>query len=564
MGDHDILKEYAAGFARYLSDQTTMIIFILNGEGSIVWVNAAFKEMVGRREPMEGLDIRDLLAPESRELLGEVGGMIIDGMKLIFSSDKQSSHILTCRVLSSEENMLVLSEQVIATETTVMKHMTAVNNDMSNLTPELYRKNEAMKYREEYNILQQESAFKKEFNIIRNDLFLKKVDVVNSRGAAVEWAIDLYYKPLDILSGDSYSIRAIEDGKVLIYIADAMGKGLAASVTSILSTSFANHLVNEALEGTGFDFREFIAAYSGFIRKELIEEEILCVTFLFLDLVNETMDTAVCAMPPVLCHAADDTIVRIESNNMPLMMYPAEMRIDRYDLADFHKILAHTDGVNESVRNDDSLYQECLEEHFRQSEFSNHLSGWFNEAVQKPDDDVTFIFVRRIDRNPKWTKVFTIASRLEEVTVVTTELEEFLDTLDADAGFKVIFISAFNEMLMNAYEHGSLNIDFEHKSRLVRDDTYQDYLLDVEKDIAKKIDITLSLHELNGNDYLMLTVTDEGKGFDTSPLRELVPNFCSVNGRGIQMAQCSTDELFYNRVGNEVTLLKRISTSVHK
>ena len=53
---------------------------------------------------------------------------------------------------------------------------------------------------------------------------------MNNRGETVEWVIDLYFKPLDILSGDSYSIREIEEGRVLIYLADAMGKGLAASM----------------------------------------------------------------------------------------------------------------------------------------------------------------------------------------------------------------------------------------------------------------------------------------------------------------------------------------------
>ena len=389
---------------------------------------------------------------------------------------------------------------------------------------------------------------------------------MNNRGETVEWVIDLYYRPLDILSGDSYSIREIEEGKVLIYLADAMGKGLAASVTSILSTSFVNHLVNEAKDGSGFNFREFIDTYSKIIRRELIEEEILCVKFIFLDLINETMDTVICSMPPVLCHASDNTIVKIENNNMPLMVYPAEMRIDRYDISNFHKILAHTDGLYESFRTEDSIYQEYLEEDFRESEFGSHLMGRFNNAIKKPDDDVSFAFLRRINRNPKWTKVFTIAARLGEVMAFAGKLEEFLETLGADAEFKVMFINSFNEILMNAYEHGSLNIDLEQKGRLVQDDAYQDYLLKAEKVITRKIVITLSMHELNGNYYLMLTVTDEGEGFDTALLgknkREC--DTLAVNGRGIQIAQCLTDELFYNRVGNEVTLLKRISTSVHK
>jgi hypothetical protein len=278
------------------------------------------------------------------------------------------------------------------------------------------------------------------------------------------------------------------------------------------------------------------------------------------------MDAVICGMPPALCHAADNTIVKIENNNMPLMMYPADMRIDRYDISNFQKILTHTDGLNESVRTEDSIYQEYLEEDFRESEFGSHLMGRFNNAIKKPDDDVSFVFLRRINRNPKWTKVFTIAARLEEISAITGELEELLETMGADAEFRVMFINAFNEIVMNAYEHGSLNIDLEQKGRLVQDDAYQDYLLKAEKVITRKIVITLSMHELNGNYYLMLTVTDEGEGFDTALLgknkREC--DTLAVNGRGIQIAQCLTDELFYNRVGNEVTLLKRISTSVHK
>ena len=141
MADNEILKDFTGGLARYLSEQTTVIMFALNIDGSIVWANEAFKRMLGRHMPMEGLDIRDLLAPESIAILGEAGGRIIDGTKLIFSTDKQSSHIITCKVILNDHNMLILSEHIMATETEVMKHMTAMNNELSNLSRELHRKN---------------------------------------------------------------------------------------------------------------------------------------------------------------------------------------------------------------------------------------------------------------------------------------------------------------------------------------------------------------------------------------------------------------------------------------
>ena len=144
MEDNGMLRDYAEGLISSLWRQTTMIMFVLGGDGSIVRVNNAFKEMFGRQLQVDGLNIRELLTPESVKLLNEAGGRIIDGMKLIFSNDRQSSHMLVCRVVSSEENMLVFSVQIMATEAVVMKHMTAINNELSNLTRELHRKNVAL------------------------------------------------------------------------------------------------------------------------------------------------------------------------------------------------------------------------------------------------------------------------------------------------------------------------------------------------------------------------------------------------------------------------------------
>jgi Serine phosphatase RsbU, regulator of sigma subunit len=81
------------------------------------------------------------------------------------------------------------------------------------------------------------------------------------------WHAEICYIPLDILSGDSYSIREVSDGKVMFFISDAMGKGLSASVTSILSTSFINHLIDEAIVSGGFDFKQFLVSYINFIKK---------------------------------------------------------------------------------------------------------------------------------------------------------------------------------------------------------------------------------------------------------------------------------------------------------
>lgn len=417
---------------------------------------------------------------------------------------------------------------------------------------------ELLKYRERYHFAQQERAFKKELNIIRNDLFLRKVDLAGTGAGRREWLIGAYYKPLDILSGDSYSVREIGEGRVVLFLADAMGKGLSASVSSILSTAFANHLIDEMKEAGVFDFGEFIRRYTKFIRRELLEDEIVSASFLYLDLLGETMEAALFSMPPMVCQTADGGIVRIKSNNMPLIRFLDETAIGRYDISSFSKILVHTDGLDESVGEGGALYQNSLENDFVQSHFKSDLAARFAQRVEKPEDDVTFIFLRRLDHTVVWERTFVVESRFGELAKATKAVEELLTTVEAGEDFKSMFINSLTEVLMNAYEHGNLNIDCTLKNLLTREGTYESYCRDSERENRKRITISLSLAEQEGEELLRLSVADEGCGFDPLSLQETNLDPCRISGRGIEIALRLSDELFYNRKGNEVTVLKKI------
>jgi hypothetical protein len=141
MADKNNLKDYADLLTGYLASQTKMVIFILDNTGRVVWVNDAFREMISSQVAIEGRNIRELLAPESRELLAGQEARITDNMHLLVSNGNHSSHMLTCRVFDRDGHTLVLSEQIMATETAVMQHMTVLNNELSNLSRELHRKN---------------------------------------------------------------------------------------------------------------------------------------------------------------------------------------------------------------------------------------------------------------------------------------------------------------------------------------------------------------------------------------------------------------------------------------
>jgi len=419
---------------------------------------------------------------------------------------------------------------------------------------------ELLRYREKYHSRQQEWAFRKELNIIKNDLFLRKIDLTGDNGESQEWVVDAHYKPLDIMSGDSYSVRELGEGKILLFLIDAMGKGLSASVTSILSTSFANYLVDKEKERNSFEFTQFIEDYTTFIRKEILDEEIVCATFTYINLEDKQMDAAIFSMPSIIGLTYDNQIIRIKSNNLPIMKSGKANRIDRHDISMLKKILLHTDGLNESFKDSNSIYQEDLETDFKGSSFATELSDRFSAKIGKPDDDVTFFFIKRLDCHPKWVKTFVINTNLEEIKALGSKFENILPSLGMSGDSSVMFISSSTEMLMNAYEHGNLDVDLNLKNKLIKNGAYEEYLLTKEKETDKKISVTLSLHEENGKEFLVLTIADEGPGFEMSILKEPgSTDSRQLNTRGIKITQRLADGIYYNKKGNETKLIKEIT-----
>ncbi|MBV6343324.1 response regulator, partial [Candidatus Magnetobacterium casense] len=413
---------------------------------------------------------------------------------------------------------------------------------------------ELLRYREKYHFTQQEMAFLKELRIIKNDFTFKRINTINDDDDACSlWCIDSHYMPLDILSGDSYSIRELSTGEIILFIIDAMGKGLSASVTSILTTSFVNHLIDGAIDKGCFDFSEFLRLYTDFIAKELLNEEIVCASFVYIDFNHYKMHTSMYSMPPMLVLRRDGQLIQIKSNNIPIMKYRIPGAIDTYDMTDFTRILIASDGLSESwCDNGQTLYQDFLTKDFMASNFKDDLYKRFSEHVTTPGDDVTFILLNKFDYKDCSSKTMVTNSTLDDVQTVTAEVENYLQQLHVNDRCSALFINSFSEIIMNAYEHGSLELDFELKQELTSNGTYESYLMERQKDNDKKIMVELNIIHTPGfsgsaecGDFLLATITDEGKGFDVSKLSTLNVDNHLLCGRGIKVAKNTSDVLLY-------------------
>lgn len=115
-------------------------------------------------------------------------------------------------------------------------------------------------------------------------------------------------------------------------------------------------------------------------------------------------------------------------------------------------------------------------------------------------------------------------------------------------------LTGISELLINAVEHGNLNITYEIKSKLIKENTWHE---EINKRLAdpqyKDRKVTVIFERKVDNFYIQ--ITDEGEGFEWKQYLNVDPSRAMHNhGRGIAMANMlSFTKLVYNEKGNQVT-----------
>ncbi|MBF0275502.1 MAG: response regulator [Nitrospinae bacterium] len=122
------------------------------------------------------------------------------------------------------------------------------------------------------------------------------------------------------------------------------------------------------------------------------------------------------------------------------------------------------------------------------------------------------------------------------------------------------FISLFEEILLNAYEHGNLKITEEEKATLLCQGHFEERVEELERTCDAEIQVTT----LKLQDKIVIRVADEGKGFNHGKFtnmtdEEILERLSNPNGRGIFMASRYFDAIDFSNNGATVTLTKKYS-----
>ncbi|MEI7815759.1 MAG: fused response regulator/phosphatase [Desulfuromonadales bacterium] len=415
---------------------------------------------------------------------------------------------------------------------------------------------ESLRYREEYNSTQQEAARRKERHVVRHDLRNQVLD--GAKG--VRWAINVAYAPRDIMCGDGYSIRKLFDGRQLIFVADAMGSGMSASLTAILITSFFNYQVEYLHLWERFTLRVFLQRFQEYLSSMLLEDEVLSCGFFLVDLVKEEMESAVFALPPLLLRGVDGSVKRVCGENQPIGIYSGEVNIGKISLSGVADLLVMTDGVSDAMLNNNGgAYREVLESDYRDSPTLSALQRRFkNKTDPNSADDLTLLHLRRLDFDSalkwRWEPDLTLAG-------VENTIQEFLEALTKATNIGAIERNELETVLIaaltNALEHGCAGIERNEKIRLQQMGSYKEAIDG--KIFAPDVGIVFAATLWNGSKkpLLLMEVRDNGPGVPVDAL-SLKPDGPSANERGLQMIRRLSDSIFIGTPGGCLIILKTI------
>jgi len=179
------------------------------------------------------------------------------------------------------------------------------------------------------------------------------------------------------------------------------------------------------------------------------------------------------------------------------------------------------------------------------------------EIIVRVSNSVENTFLNFLVYESKKIKMDNSLIHAEEVSKsLTKNLSKFLSK-DLIVPIKVIV----REMLLNAIEHGNLNITYEEKSKALIQNNYFEL---IQKRLAdfkyshKKVYIDYEITSEN----ITYQITDEGDGFDhkffMKRFENSVENSIEQHGRGIAMALNIFEKVEYNSKGNSVFLQKKI------
>lgn len=400
-----------------------------------------------------------------------------------------------------------------------------------------------------------DKAFNKELFIIKNDLYYQQLEFDRDDKKEL-LRIDISYKPQSSLSGDTYSLRQTKDGRLVGFVADAMGKGTSAALTSMATTRFLNYFFDELEEENKFSLKAWIKKFIKFTKTNLMDDELLSISFLELDFKNALVRYALCGMPSLLASSQAGELIVIKSNNPPLMNFTDTVHIDTLASMSLSKLLCYSDGLSESFTKDERPYASQMRKDFMISASVEDFHTKVYQAIGKGDDDLTYVYVQKLNFHDEF-ETLQVQSGYEAIENALHVIASYLKPYEMSSKCSSEIMLTFSELLLNALEHGSFGVNREKKNYLIEHNLFDEEMIKLESQNKHKIiEVNYGVIQNGERKMFEATIADSGKGFDTKMLKNIVINAHNFNGRGFIIIKKLLDHFYFNEKGNAITIQK--------
>lgn len=407
---------------------------------------------------------------------------------------------------------------------------------------------ELLRYRDRYHSRQQELAQRKEQHINRNEL----QGLLLPAGLSGGFVAELLHQPKDIMSGDSYALR-LSNGQPFLLIADAMGSGLSASVTSMLATSFFNHLLDDC-SCHAFSLEQVVRKTTSYIQHNLLDDEVFSCLFATLHLEENTLELAAFGFPPLLLVRNGELAV-LRGDNPPLSAFSPPPRLRRLPLDGITDLLICTDGLTDALAGDQP-YRHRLGTDLATTCGVADLWERFTEACPSDDDDCTLIRLTHCGQASQRTLFErSCPGDLRSIAALQQEVVAFWTDAGVGKTEREQLELAVGELLMNALEHGCLGLG-SAKQEYLLSGRYEE-LITAANESSGTITLRCSIEERGDRLLVWCELEDPGQGYAVDaamPTNHLAP--C---GRGLKMATQSVDLLARSVRGNRVAVRKSVT-----
>ncbi|GAB6074501.1 response regulator [Nautilia lithotrophica] len=382
-------------------------------------------------------------------------------------------------------------------------------------------KKEAFKKLLSYKEYQEKIIHQKQNKIMKNELEMFFDE---------NYLFETYFKPKDLLTGDTIYTKKISKNNYFIGVIDAMGKGLGASLTSFNALAFLKHSINKAIEYNDFNFQKLIYDFVTYVKTILLENEILCVTLVWME--NNKLHYANFGNPPIITSTQI-----IKSNNYPIRTKTDNIQINTTNIED--KILISSDGIFESPYKN-TIYFKRLKEIFPKITFLKEIIEDFNDNSHQMDD-ICIVYITKEEDNFDILFEETLNLEKEEIDLFLKKL--YIQNIPRIEQIHLIL----HEILTNTYEHSILMI--ENKENLKDKKKFSQNCVANKKFFAK---IKLSKNE----NWLKIEYQDNTSGFDVQKIKDAY--YKKYHGRGIKIIKHLSYGLFFNEKGTAIKIFLKV------